>query len=221
MLFRVPPSSLRDMSEMADKLKGRGYPYNSVAVRISFDMTVSHPKPTFDAIRPLTDDEADAVIEMFHSDSVERVLADNEVVPADEVAAPQTDGVFLQPQPQHHAAPAPVKPQYNPEITLAEVQPVPQRPPAMMNTLHDAPPPPAQVAVVRLAPEPAAPAPGPAPAAAPAAAPNPFAASVVATQPQQAPAPQAPAAAVVEQAPMAPQLAADIGSILAGLDSLK
>lgn len=98
MLFRVPPSSLKDLSIMSDALKGRGYPYNSVAVRIGFDTTVSHPKPTFQALRPLSDDEADLVLEMFSSDSVEAVLSDGD----DAVAAPAqipASAQFLQPAP--------------------------------------------------------------------------------------------------------------------------
>jgi hypothetical protein len=80
MLFRVPPSSLKALGNMADQLKGRGYPYNSVVVRISFDLDASHPKPIFTAQRPLNDSETDAVLEMYESDSVMRVLADNDVV---------------------------------------------------------------------------------------------------------------------------------------------
>lgn len=94
MLFRVPPSALKDLDIMSKALKGRGYPYNSVAVRIGFDTTVSHPKPTFQAIRPLTDDEADLVLEMFQSDSVAQVLADTE----DAVEVVPQSAQFIQPQ---------------------------------------------------------------------------------------------------------------------------
>jgi hypothetical protein len=97
MLFRVPPSALKDLSVMSDALKGRGYPYNSVAVRIGFDTTVSHPKPTFQALRPLNDDEADQVLEMFQSDSVASVLADGDEVPAHQ-EVPQS-AQFIQPAP--------------------------------------------------------------------------------------------------------------------------
>lgn len=84
MLFRVPPSSLKDLSVLSDQLKGRGYPYNGVAIQLAFDTTVSHPKVTFQALRPLTDDEADVVIELFNSDGVEAVLADNsDLTPAE------------------------------------------------------------------------------------------------------------------------------------------
>jgi hypothetical protein len=96
MLFRVPPSSLSELSAMADALKGRGFPYNSVAVRITFDTTVSHPKPLFQALRPLSDAEADAVIEMFEADSTQRVLADNDI--STEVAEPAS-AQFIQPTP--------------------------------------------------------------------------------------------------------------------------
>jgi hypothetical protein len=254
MLFRVPPSALRDLSQLADKLKGRGYPYNSVAVRLSFDMTVSHPKPTFEAIRPLNDNEADEVLEMFNSDSVERVLADNEIVPVEEVAGHPAAGFDQNfPQRGQPAPVAPAQPRYNPEPTLAEAQPVPQQPQRIVNEQEalvatgTAPVP--QAPNPFFGQKPAAPVPQPVhipveQAQAPTAQ-NPFAASVVATQPQAAPAAQAPApnpfaqsaparvatqtqaapvtppAAAEVPAQMAPQLAADIGSILAGLDSLK
>ncbi len=87
MLFRVPPSSLKDLSALADGMKARGYPYNSVAVRIGFDLEASHPKPTFKAIRPLTDEEAEVVLELFHGDGVAAVLSDNDAV-VDAVVAP-------------------------------------------------------------------------------------------------------------------------------------
>src|SRR6266403_4075082 len=67
MLFRVPPSALGDLSKLADALKARGFPYNAVAVRFSFDLDASHPKPIFNAIRALTDDEAETVVELYNS----------------------------------------------------------------------------------------------------------------------------------------------------------
>lgn len=148
MLFRVPPSALKDLSVMSDALKGRGYPYNSVAVRIGFDTTVSHPKPTFQALRPLTDDEADLVLEMFSSDSVEAVLADgDDVGPTPEQHVPAS-AQFLQPAPV--AAPAqpaavhthgwqPGQPlpardlSQVPPVNPMAAQPVPQRPASIIN----------------------------------------------------------------------------------------
>lgn len=115
MLFRVPPSSLKELSAMADQLKGRGYPYNSVAVRISFDLDASHPKPVFKAIRALDDTEADLVLEMFGSDSVSRVLADNDVVA--EVG-----------EPEQTAQPAPIQPAGVRTPGVESTAPVPQAP---------------------------------------------------------------------------------------------
>lgn len=76
MLLRVPAAALKDLAMFGDTLKARGYPYNSVAVRIGFDISVSYPKPIFKAIRVLTDDEADVVLEWYQSDAVQKILAD-------------------------------------------------------------------------------------------------------------------------------------------------
>lgn len=145
MLFRVPPSSLKDLSVMSDALKGRGYPYNSVAVRIGFDTTVSHPKPTFQALRPLNDDEVDLVLEMFSSDSVESVLSEGEDVVPPVAAVPQS-AQFLQPAPvtapaqnTHGWQPGQPLPARNlaevPPVNPAATQPVPQRPAQVIGQL--------------------------------------------------------------------------------------
>ncbi len=166
MLFRVPPSSLKGLSKMAEALKGRGYPYNSVAVRIAFDQDASHPKPTFTALRPLAGEEVDAVLEMFTSDSVARVLADNDVVVehGEEVIAARQSAP-VQPAGMPRAAQAPFP-------TAAETAPVPQAKPHIV----DVAPIQEQLAAVQAAPrtirvQPDAP-PPPAPAQ---AAANPFA----------------------------------------------
>lgn len=169
MLFRVPPSALKDLSTMSDALKGRGYPYNSVAVRIGFDTSVSHPKPTFQAVRPLSDVEADLVLEMFASDSVESVLAaeDFEATPAQEVPA---SAQFLQPGPVAAPAGAPVNthgwqpgqplpridPTQVPPVTAQAAQPRPQAAPMMLNTPEGqplAPPPGVQFQPAQPAPQ--------------------------------------------------------------------
>jgi len=144
MLFRVPPSALKDLSVMSDALKGRGYPYNSVAVRIGFDTTVSHPKPTFQALRPLNDDEADQVLEMFQSDSVANVLADSDEAKTPEIPA---SAQFAQPQPMvaapsaaptvatHNWVPGTPAPRIDPSTVPPPppAAPAPQRPQAMLN----------------------------------------------------------------------------------------
>lgn len=130
MLFRVPPSGLKDLSVMADALKARGYPYNGIAVRIGFDMTVSHPKPTFQALRPLSDGEADVVIEMFSSDSVAAVLADNDdiVLPPEDEAPIPASAQFIQPTPV--ASPATAQAAAQPRPAPRPQAPAPTPPPA-------------------------------------------------------------------------------------------
>ena len=101
MLFRVPPSALKDLSNLADAMKSRGYPYNSVAVRISFDLDASHPKPTFNAIRPLKDAEAQIVLELFHGDGVAAVLSDNDAVLDVAVAPVENPAARFEQEPAH------------------------------------------------------------------------------------------------------------------------
>ena len=240
MLFRVPPSALKDLSTMADTLKGRGYPYNSVAVRIAFDQTTSHPKPTFTALRPLTDDEADAVLEMFDSDSVSAVLADNDpvepaevpvtvavaapvgsVVPQAPVAAPVA--AVPPPPPVAAAPPPPPPPVAAPAPAVGAVavmpfNPAAPAPPLNMGVFGGMAAQPAQPlpATLQLTPEtaqlPVAPQAAPAPAPAPKA-----------RKPRAQVAPPAGAAVMASNeadegpAPEPSQLNADIASILSGL----
>lgn len=89
MLLRVPASSLSNLSQYGKKMDKQGFPYNTIVTRASFDHTVSFPKLEFNAVRPLTDDEADEIIGLLNNpefaDKVEAVLAkDLEVVPVDD-----------------------------------------------------------------------------------------------------------------------------------------
>jgi hypothetical protein len=221
MLMRVPGTSLKGLSSMADALSARGFPYNSVAVRLGFDMDASHPKPTFSAIRPLNDEEADAVLEMFESDSVAAVLADNDVV-HEAAATPVRDPGAFEQEPQHapvsppaaQPAPAPVAnavPEAEEAPTRFAAAPVPPPPPGMRGAAVQpfspgAPPPPNPFA--QPAPAPATPAPQAA-----AAPPKPRKTKPVAETPAASvePAAEPP----VDQA----NLATDVGAILAGLSA--
>lgn len=130
MLMRVPAASLKDLAMFGDTLKSRGFSYNSVRVRISFDLTVSYPKLVFKAIRPLTDEEATQVLEWYHSDNVNKMLADfaDIKVPADET--PTVDTVFEEPQPVVvKPAPTPVPPVVKPAAPAAP-KPAPKAPAA-------------------------------------------------------------------------------------------
>lgn len=232
MLFRTPPSALGDLSKLADAMKARGFPYNAVAVRFSFDLNVSHPKPIFNAIRPLTDDEADIVAELYLSDGTAAVLADNDIV-VDTAQAPQANpaGAFEQEPtvavgPQPTAQPAPVAPVVHsapvqPQAPAAPAQPAfvaaPEQtgPTTLVAAFAPPPPPPGQIGVGVVQPFN-----GGNVAAPPmtAFAPPPAKTRRKATAPVDLPA-AAPTVVETAQAPPQGQLDADIGNILAGLSA--
>jgi hypothetical protein len=92
MLLRVPASSLSNLAQYGKKMSNKGFPYNTIVTRTSFDTAVSFPKLEFNAVRPLTDDEADEIITLLNqpefADKIEAVLAkDLEVVPVDSTPA--------------------------------------------------------------------------------------------------------------------------------------
>lgn len=200
MLLRVPPSALRDLASFSEVMKSRGYPYNSVGVRVGFAMDAAHPKPTFKAIRPLTDDEAEVILEHFHSDAVERILTDNEAAPAEEVGA---------------AAPAATDPDFEvPPAQAVQAQPLRMAPPpAPLAPKVPAPAfaaPPAQ-ATAPVAPPAAVRVPKPAkPRAAPAVTAPAFGAPPAVAAP--------PASAPEDATPPGTQLDDDIANILSGLN---
>ena len=58
MLLRVPAASLKDLKAYGDLMSSYQFPYYSVGTRISFDSNEAYPKFVFNAIRPLTNEEA-------------------------------------------------------------------------------------------------------------------------------------------------------------------
>lgn len=131
MLFRVPASALKDLLTFNNLMTARGYPYNAVAVRIGFDIEASYPKPTFRAIRPLSEEEAAQVIELYHSDQVDRLLADFSELNATPAAAPaEEDEAFEQPQPTPKAPPPVAKPAAKPAPVAAAKPAVTPKAPA-------------------------------------------------------------------------------------------
>jgi hypothetical protein len=114
MLLRIPAASLNELAQFGNKLASLGYPYNSVGVRIGFDPAEAFPKFKFSAIRPLTDEEAGAVLELQADPQIGRILAEgSEHAQAPAPAAPTVDSVFEQPP---VAAPAPVAAPVTPEV---------------------------------------------------------------------------------------------------------
>ena len=100
MLLRVPASSLSNLAQYGKKMKHQGFPYNTIITRCAFDTSASFPKLEFNAVRPLSDDEANEIIGLLakpeFADKVTAVLAtDLEVVPVTPV--PKED-LFEQPE---------------------------------------------------------------------------------------------------------------------------
>jgi hypothetical protein len=104
MLLRVPAASLADLSMMGKNLKARGFPYNSVIVKVSFDMDTAYPKLMFKPVRPLTDDEGTQVLPLLTDPKLERILAEAVEVTSRDTEqgtqdAPKADPLFEEPQP--------------------------------------------------------------------------------------------------------------------------
>lgn len=76
MLLRIPAASLKDLKGYGDLLQGFSFPYYAVATRISFDPQEAFPKFTFNAIRPLTEEEAKLVLELRDDKRVSVVVSE-------------------------------------------------------------------------------------------------------------------------------------------------
>lgn len=121
LLLRVPAASLRDLASYGEKMQALGYPYFAIATRIAFDASEAYPKFTFGAIRPLSDAEAEVVLEMRESRQVTTILAEgSETAAAPVQQAAQIASAFEQP---------PVQPVAAPQI-MAPVAPIQQAAPA-------------------------------------------------------------------------------------------
>lgn len=81
MLLRVPAASLQSLAEYDGKLRASGIPYFAVVTRISFDQQVAYPKLTFEAVRMLSDAEAQVIIETRKSPRLDDVLSMNVPLP--------------------------------------------------------------------------------------------------------------------------------------------
>lgn len=100
MLLRVPAASLTELASFGKAMKAKGFPYNTIITRISFDPDTAYPRLKFNAVRPITDEEADQIgallnDQAFH-DKMEYILNKPvDVTPTEQAA--------------EAAAPAPVK----------------------------------------------------------------------------------------------------------------
>lgn len=89
MLLRIPAASLKDLKAYGELLNSYHYPYYACATRISFDPKEAFPKFVFSAIRPLTDAEAQQVLELRDDKRVGNILneAQEHAAPRQEVAS--------------------------------------------------------------------------------------------------------------------------------------
>lgn len=128
MLLRVPPASLQDLASYGNKMQGVGYPYFAIVTRVSFDPQEAFPKFHFNAVRPLTDAEADTVLQLQARPEVERILAEgSEIIVAEDAKPSLLASVFEQPpqaapQTAPQATPAPTAPTPTPKV---EAKPAP------------------------------------------------------------------------------------------------
>jgi hypothetical protein len=110
MLLRIPAGSLKDLVAYAEMLSRRKAPYQSLVTKIGFDHSVAYQKFAFKALRWLTDDEADTVIDVMGRDLVGRITGTDVSPLAIEGTPPRSAHVeeeFLAPKPAPAPAPKP------------------------------------------------------------------------------------------------------------------
>lgn len=133
MLLRVPAASLQDLAMYGQKMQQMGYPYYAIVTKIAFDTAEAYPKFTFQGVRGLSDEEADIVIALRDSHTVDRILSESEfgqgAAPAAEpgpVAQPTTTSVGDQARAAAaaNAANQQAKPKVEPVKPVEAVKPV-------------------------------------------------------------------------------------------------
>ena len=77
MLLRIPPASLKPLSEYVKFLDNRGADYDQVLTKISFDMEAESPKLAFRDVGLLDDGTYQAVLEMAATDTVSDIVGGN------------------------------------------------------------------------------------------------------------------------------------------------
>ena len=74
MLLRIPPASLKPLSEYVKFLDNRGADYDQVITKISFDMEAESPKLAFKPVGILDDETYKEVKEMAESETVRDII---------------------------------------------------------------------------------------------------------------------------------------------------
>jgi hypothetical protein len=79
MLLRVPAASLGELGNFGKAMKAKGFPYNTIVTRVSFDPDTAYPRLKFNAVRPLNQGEADELVLLMqdpeYAQKVDYVLA--------------------------------------------------------------------------------------------------------------------------------------------------
>jgi len=104
LLLRCPAASLQDMSAFDARYKAIGYPYFTMGIKISFDPKESYPKFQFAAIRPLTEQEAQIVVQLRDDPRTMRVVNESTSV-ATPVGAQNAPATFMEAVPPNAVAP--------------------------------------------------------------------------------------------------------------------
>ena len=86
MMLRVPAASLKPMAEYDQKLQQMGIPYYAVVTRISFDQTQAFPKLVFQALRMVTKEEAEKIVEVRNGMQAKQILESSMVGAASPVS---------------------------------------------------------------------------------------------------------------------------------------
>lgn len=134
MLLRIPPASLKPLSEYVKFLDNRGADYDQVLTKISFDMEAESPKLSFKPIGLLDDATYQAVKEMAITDTVSDIIGGNlgvvheSLAEADvketQAAAVATEEVIEKAKPKSDAKPAAkpkVEKKVEPEIVVDDL----------------------------------------------------------------------------------------------------
>lgn len=110
MLLRVPPASLRNLTEMGKLLKTRGVgDYAAMVTRISFDSDSASPLLKFKPVAFLEAEDYAEAQALYDDDLVQDIIGLTDSAPASEGAAPAA------PAPKKAAKPAPVAEEDNEE----------------------------------------------------------------------------------------------------------
>lgn len=154
VFLRVPAASLNDLATFGEEMEAKGFDFSSFITRIKFDPDKSHPQFIFEALRPLSDPEADVIIPLIDHKQALRVTGEDQLGGHKQIASTPAR-VQLAP-PDTTAASPPLTAPAAPASPTPSVQIIPPTPAlSLVAAVKPAPtlltltptPPPAQAAV--------------------------------------------------------------------------